>query len=129
MPRIARRRLLEIALILLVLVVSLALLTPWGLSHRRALEPKLALAAIVLGSLSCAGFVVSGLSAALSGRADLRTIVISFCIAASSFLLVATFVWAAQASTAQTVTLVGAAVFMIAAAVLQLRARGRSSSL
>ena len=38
----------------LVIVVSLALLTPWGIAHRHALEPRFELIAVVFGTLSFA---------------------------------------------------------------------------
>ena len=111
-----------------MIVVSLALLTPWGLAQRHSLEPKFALVAIIFGTLSGAAFLVTGVMRLLTSRNDSRTAG-AFCVAISSFLLVATFLWAGSSPTAQSYTLSGAALFMITAAVLQLRARDRSASM
>jgi hypothetical protein len=129
MPRTAAQRLEQHGLIWLVIVVSLALLTPWGIAHGRALEPRLELVAVVFGTLSCAAFLVTGVMAMFPGRGGMRAAVFPFCVAIGSFLIVATFLWARSSSAAQSYTLVGAALFMITGAVLQLRARERSESL
>lgn len=128
MARTADRRLVERGLTWLVIVVSLALLTPWGIAQRHSLEPKFALVAIIFGTLSCAAFLVTGAMRLLTSRSDWGAAVGAFCIACSSFLVVATFMWAGRSPTAQSYTLSGAALFMITAAVLQLRARDRSAS-
>jgi len=129
MARTAGRKIVEHGLTWLVIVVSLALLTPWGLAQRHSLEPKFALVAIIFGTLSGAAFLVTGVMRLLTSRNDSRTAAGAFCVAISSFLLVATFLWAGSSPTAQSYTLSGAALFMITAAVLQLRARDRSASM
>ncbi len=129
MPRSAARQLLEGGLVVLVLVVTIGLLTPWGIAHRAVLEPRFAFVAIVFGTLSCAAFLVTGVSGALAGHEDPGAVAIPSCIAISSFLLVASFLWASHSPTAQNLTLAAAALFMISAAVLQLRARGRRNTL
>jgi peptidoglycan/LPS O-acetylase OafA/YrhL len=113
----------------LVIVVSLALLTPWGIMHRHSLEPRFELVAIVFGTLSCASFLVTGVMALVAGRGGSRAALFPLCVAISSFLVVATFMWARSSPVAQSYTLAGAAAFMIIGAVLQLRARERSESL
>jgi peptidoglycan/LPS O-acetylase OafA/YrhL len=113
----------------LVIVVSLALLTPWGIAHRQSLQPKFALVAIVFGTLSSAAFLVNGVITVFSRSGGWRAAVLPFCFAISCLLLTITFLWAGANPAAQNITLAGAALFMIAAAVLQHRARERSDSL
>jgi len=125
MPRTAAERVVENTLIWLVIVVSLALLTPWGVAHRHVLEPRFAMVAIVFGTLSGAASLVSVVTAAFLRRGGPRDAVVPLCIAISSFFVVATFLWAGSSPTSQSYTLAGAALFMITAAVLQLRARER----
>jgi peptidoglycan/LPS O-acetylase OafA/YrhL len=129
MPRTAARQRVQSGLMWLVIVVSLALLTPWGIAHRHALEPRFELVAIVFGTLSCAAFLVTGVTAMFARNEGMRAAVFPFCVAISSFLVVATFMWARSSPVAQSYTLAGAAVFMISGAVLQLRARERAESL
>ena len=59
----------------------------------------------------------------------MRAAVFPFCVAISSLLVVATFLWVRSSPVAQSYTLAGAAVFMIIGAALQLRARERPESL
>ena len=125
----AARRLVETGLTWLVIVVSLALLTPWGIGQRHSLEPRLALVAIVFGTLSGAAFLVTGVMRLLATRNGSAASAAAFCIAISSFLLVATFLWVGSSPTAQSYTLSGAALFMITAAALQVRARDRPTSM
>jgi peptidoglycan/LPS O-acetylase OafA/YrhL len=129
MPRTAAQQRVHNGLMWLVIVVSLALLTPWGIAHRHSLEPRLELVAIVFGTLSCAAFLVTAVMAMFSRRAGMRASVYPLCVAISSFLVVATFMWARSSPVAQSYTLVGAAVFMITGALLQQRARERSELL
>ena len=129
MPRTAARRRVQNGLMWLVIVMSLALLTSWGIARRHALEPRFELVAIVFGTLSCAAFLVTGVMALFSSHGGMRAAVFPFCMAISSFLVVATFMWTRSSPVAQSYTLLGAAVFMITGAVLQLRARERSESL
>jgi len=129
MARTAGRRLAEYGLAWLVIVVSLALLSPWGIAQRHSLEPRFALMAIVFGTLSGAAFLVTGVMRLLATRNGSLAAASAFCIAISSFALVATFLWAGRSPTAQSYTLSGAALFMITAAVLQLRASDRSGSM
>jgi hypothetical protein len=129
MPRSADTGLVKNALMLLVIVVSLALLTPWGIAHRQWLQPAFALAAIVCGTLSGAVFLVNGVITIFSTRGGWRAAALPFSFALSCFLIAVTFLWPAHDSPAQSYTLGGAVLFMIAAAVLQQRARERSESL
>lgn len=128
MDRTAGRRLVEHGLTWLVIVVSLALLTPWGIAQRHSLEPKFGLVAVMFGTLSSAAFLVTGVMRLLTSRRDAGAAAGAFCVAFSSLLIVATFLWAGSSPTAQSYTLSGAALFMITAAVLQLRARDRPAS-
>jgi hypothetical protein len=120
---------MQAALMWLVIVVSLALLTPWGIAHRRELQPGFALVAIICGTLSGAMFLVNALLTLFSKRGGWKAAALPFCSAVSSLLLALTFLWAGNDSTAQSYTLGGAALFMIAAAVLQQRVRERAASL
>ena len=129
MARIAGRRLVEHGLAWLVIVVSLALLTPWGIAHRHSLEPNFRLVAIIFGTLSGAAFLVTGVMRLLTSRKHAGAAAGAFCVAVSSLLIVATFLWAGSSPTAQSYTLSGAALFMITAAVLQFRARDRPASM
>lgn len=129
MARTAGRRLVENGLMWLVIVVSLALLTPWGMAQRHSLEPKFALVAIVFGTLSGAAFLVMGVMRLFAHRHGSKAAALPFCMAISAFFLVATFLWAGRSAAAQSYTLSGAALFMIIAAVLQQRARDRSASM
>jgi hypothetical protein len=117
------------ALIWLVIVVSLALLTPWGIAHRRELQPGFALVAIICGTLSGAIFLVNGLLTVFSKRGGWKAAALPFCFAVSSLLLALTFLGAGDNATTQNYALGGAALFMITAAVLQQRARERSDTL
>ena len=128
MPRSTARRLLESGLIVLVLVVTFGLLTPWGIAHRQLLESRFAMIAIVFGTLSCAAFLVSGVTSAVGRHEGQGAVAIPLCIAIGSFLLVMSFVWAPHSPAAQNITLAAAALFMISAAVLQLRERAHGES-
>jgi hypothetical protein len=128
MHRTADKGLVQTALIWLVIVVSLALLTPWGIAHRRELQPRFALVAIICGTLSGAIFLVNGLVTVFSKRGGWKVAALPFCFAVSSLLLALTFLWAGDNSTAQNYTVGGAALFMITAVVLQQRARERSET-
>jgi len=123
------KRITENALMWLVIVLSLALLTPWGIAQRHMLQPRLALVSVVLSTLAGAAFLVNAVLTVFSKRGGWRAAALPSCFAVSLFLLANTFVWGAKSSSAQSYTLGGAAVFMIAAAVLQHRARERSESL
>jgi peptidoglycan/LPS O-acetylase OafA/YrhL len=129
MPPTAVQRRVWNGLMWLVIVVSLALLTPWGIAHRHTLEPRFELVAIVFGTLSCASFLVTGVIAIFGRQGGLRTAIFPLCVAMSSLLVVATFLWARKSPVAQSYTLAAAALFMIIGAVLQRRARERSESL
>jgi peptidoglycan/LPS O-acetylase OafA/YrhL len=129
MPQTAAQRRVRNGLVWLVIVVSLALLTPWGIAHRHALEPRLELVAVIFGTLSCASFLVTGVMALFTLQGGVRAAIFPLCVAISSLLVVATFLWARSSPVAQSYTLAAAAVFMITGVVLQLRARERSASL
>jgi hypothetical protein len=129
MHRTADKEFMKTALMWLVIIVSLALLTPWGIAHRQALQPRFALVAIVCGTLSGAMFLVSALLKVFSKRGGWSAAALPFCFAISSLLIALTFLWAGDKPAAQSYTLGGAALLMIAAAVLQQRARERSESL
>ncbi|HEY2898370.1 MAG TPA: hypothetical protein VGJ12_14615 [Gemmatimonadaceae bacterium] len=129
MPRAAARQRVQSGLMWLVIAVSLALLTPWGIAHLHALEPRFELVAIVFGTLSCVSFLVTGVLALVSSHGGMRAAVFPLCVAISSFLVVATFMWVRSSPVAQSYTLAGAAGLMIIGAALQLRARERSESL
>jgi len=124
-PTAAQRR-VRTGLAWLVIIVSLALLTPRGIAHRRTLEPRFELIAVVFGTLSFASFLVTGVMAMFGRAGGMRAAIFPLCVASSSLLVVATFLWARSSPVAQTFTLAAAAAFMITGAVLQLRARERS---
>jgi hypothetical protein len=129
MHHTAGNRLMTNGLIWLAIVVSLALLTPWGIAQRHSLQPRFALVAVVCGTLAGAAFLVSGVVTIFSERGGWKAAVLPFCFSISCFLVAVTFLWRGNDSAAQSYTLGGAALFMIAAAVLQQRARERSHSL
>ena len=128
MPRTAAQRRLQNGLMWLVIVVTLALLTPWGIAHRHVLEPRFELIAVVFGTLSCVSFLVTGIVAIFSRQGGMRAAIFPLCVAISSLLVVATFLWARSSPVAQSYTLAAAAVLMITGAVLQVRARDRSET-
>jgi hypothetical protein len=128
MFRTADGRLVKNGVMWLVIAVSLALLTPWGIAHRQSLQSRFALVAIVCGTLSGAAFFVTGVLAIFSARGGWKAATLPFCFAISCLLLAMTFLWAHN-PTAQNYVLAGAAFFMITAAVLQQRLRDRSDSL
>lgn len=126
MPRRPDRRLLETALIGIVLVVSLVLITPWGSAARHALMPRLAMVVIVIGTLAGAASLVSGLVAGFSGRGGLRNAALPLSLGTGLLLLAASFLPSERGSALPGVALGGAALFMVVAAVLQSRATGRN---
>jgi peptidoglycan/LPS O-acetylase OafA/YrhL len=128
MTATAARQLVKYGLMWLVVAVSLGLLTPWGIAHRQSLEPRFALVAIIFGTLACVASLASVATTAFGRRGGTSTIVIPLCIGISSLLLVSTFLWAGSSSSTQSFALAGAALFMITAAVLQLRVRDRTDS-
>jgi hypothetical protein len=128
MHRPADNRHIQNGLMWLAIVVSLALLTPWGIEHRHSLQPRFALVAVVCGTLSGAAFLVKGVLTISSRRGGWRAAALPFCFAISSLLIAVTFLWAGHDPAAQNYTLGGAVLFMMAAIVLQQRARERSES-
>jgi hypothetical protein len=129
MRRPADNRLMKNGLMWVAIVVSLALLTPWGVAHRHSLQPRFALVAVVCGTLSGAAFLVNGVVTIFSRHGGWKAAALPFCFAISCFLLAVTFLLAENDPAAQNYTLAGAALFMITAAVLQQRARERPDSL
>jgi hypothetical protein len=129
MHRTAGNRFMKNGLMWLAIVVSLGLLTPWGIAHRHWLQPRFVLVAVVCCTLSGAAFLVNGVTAIFSKHGGWKAAVLPFCLAISTLLVAVTFLWSGRESAVQNYTLGGAAVFMITAAVLQQRARERSESL
>jgi len=125
MPRRPDRRLLEKVLIAIVLVVSLILITPWGNAVRHSLMPRMAILVIVIGTLAGAASLVSGLVAAFSDRGGTRSAALPLSLGAGLLLLAASFLPSERGSPLQSVSLWGAAFFMVLAAVLQGRATER----
>jgi hypothetical protein len=119
MPRRPDRRLLENALIGIVLAVSLVLITPWGSAARHSLMPRLAIFVIVIGTLTGAASIVSGLVAAFSQRGGFRNAALPCSLGIALLLLAASFLPSENHSAAQSISLWGAALFMVTAAVLQ----------
>ena len=106
MPRTAARQRVQSGLMWLVIVVSLALLTPWGLAHRHALEPRFELVAIVFGTLSCAAFLVTGVLALVcQARRNASSRRFRFAWRSARSCVVATFMWARSSPVAQSYTL------------------------
>jgi len=122
----ADNRLIKLGLAWLVIAVSVALLTPWGIAHRQWLPPKLTLVVIVFGTLSGATFLVQGVVELFAGRGGWNAGVLPFCYGIGCLLLALTFLASAGHPAAQNYTLAGATLFMIVAAVLQRRARSTS---
>jgi hypothetical protein len=125
MPRRPDRRLLENVLIGIVLVVSLILITPWGSAARQSLMPRVAIFVIVLGTLAGAASLVSGLVAAFSERGGFRNAALPLSLGIGLLMLAASFLPSARSSATQSMSLWGAAFFMVSAAVLQSRATER----
>ena len=125
MPRRPDRRLLENVLIGIVLVVSLVMITPWGSAVRHTLIPRLAIFVIVLGTLTGAASLVSGLVAAFSERDGVRSAVLPLTLGVGLLLLAASFLPSERGSAMPSRALGGAAFFMVMAAVFQHRAAER----
>ena len=94
------KRITEKALMWLVIVLSLALLTPWGIAQRHMLQPRLALVSVVLSTLAGAAFLVNAVLTVFSKRGGWRAAALPSCFAVSLFLLANTFVWGAKSSSA-----------------------------
>jgi hypothetical protein len=125
MPRRPDRRLLENVLIGIVLAVSLILITPWGSAARHSLMPRIAIFVIVIGTLTGAASLVSGLVAAFSQRGGFRNAALPFSLGVALLLLAASFLPSERGSATQNISLWGASLFMVVAAVLQSRAAER----
>jgi hypothetical protein len=125
MPRRPDPRLLEPVLLGIVLVVSLTLITPWGSALRHSLMPRMAILVIVIGTLAGAASLVSGLVAAFSDRGGARTAALPLSLGVGLLLLAASFLPSERGSPMQSVSLWGAAFFMVVVAVLQGRATER----
>lgn len=128
MPRRPDRRLFEKLLIGVVLVVSLFLITPWGSTARQSLMPRMAMFVVVVGTLAGAASLVSGLVAAFSERGGFRNAALPLSLGIALLLLAASFLPAGRGSAMQSISLWGAAFFMVATAVFQTRARERRDS-
>jgi hypothetical protein len=126
MSHLASRRVTNAALTWIVIMMSLALLTPWGIAHRNSFEPRFELVAVVFATLSGASFFVKGVMSALSRHGGWRAASQPFCMSISLLLVAATFAWLPRGSEAQTYTIGGALFFMLAAAVLLRRANERA---
>ncbi|MEP7067097.1 MAG: hypothetical protein ABI889_13765 [Gemmatimonadota bacterium] len=121
-------RLMKTALLWLVIIVSLALLTPWGVAHRQSFQPALALVAVVCGTLSGAASLVQAVMTALSREGGWRAAAMPLAFAAGCLLIAATFLVPLHNAPLQSYTLGGAAFFMIVGAVMQQRAREHADS-
>jgi len=119
MMRTTDQRILKSGLGWLVLVISLSMLTPWAIGHLHSIQPRLALIAIVLCTLSGTGYLVSAMLTAFARTANLRDAASPLAWAIGLLLVAVSFLPRAGAS--QTVLMLGGAFFAVVATTLQYR--------
>ncbi|MEO8881693.1 MAG: hypothetical protein ABI446_14975 [Gemmatimonadaceae bacterium] len=119
-------------MVTLTVVACMALATPWAQPFRRAIRPGLPLFVIVLAAVSAVGQLVVGavqlVSKPVSASERWRAAALPLSLGASALCMVLAFLPHPQRSLLHLFPLLGAALFAVAAAALQRRARARSDS-
>lgn len=113
-------------LMIVIVVVSVGLASPWAAGVRAHFWPALPILVVVLGTLSGVAQVVHGLVTLLSARNGWRRSAFSLFFGASGLLLAVTFLPATSGSEPRSIPLWASAVCAILAAALQRREHVRS---
>lgn len=121
-----RRQAFVIGSVLAVTVAALALALPVGASARQAITPLLPVIVIVFGTLTGAWELVTGIIATVAhGSVDVSAAV-ALLLGVSAICMALAFLPPAPHMAPRLLPIIGAAIFAVAAAALQHRARVRS---
>lgn len=119
-------------MVMLTVVACVALATPWAEPFRRAIRPGLPMFVVVLATVSAIGQLVAGavhlVSKSVSRSERRRAAALPLSLGASALCMVLAFLPHPERSALHFVPFTGAALFAVAAAALQRRARERSDS-
>ncbi len=119
-------------MVMLTVVACTALATTWAEPFRRAIRPGLPLFVVVLATVSAVGQLVVGtvqlVSKPISTSERWRAAALPLSLGASALSMVLAFLPYPERSVMHLFPLLGAALFAVAAAALQRRARERSDS-
>lgn len=118
------------AMVMLTVVACIALATPWAEPFRRAIRPGLPMFVVVLATVSAVGQLVVGtvqlVSKPVSKSERWRAAALPLSLGASALCMALAFLPHPERSSLHLFPLFGAALFAVAAAALQRRARERS---
>ncbi len=123
MTRTPPRRFLEIAILLAVALASVALALPAAASVRLEIGPQLPIVVVVLGTLTGAWQLVSGIVAAMRNGGVGSAAAVPLSLGVSAICMALAFLPPTPNSAPRLLPSLGAAVFAVTAAVLQRRAR------
>lgn len=119
-------------MVMLTVVACVALASPWAEPFRRAIRPGLPMFVVILATVSAVGQLVAGtvqlVSKPVSRSERWRAAALPLSLGASALCMVLAFLPHPERSSLHFVPLTGAALFAVAAAALQRRARERSDS-
>lgn len=121
-----RRSLLVNTLLVVIVVLSGVLATPWAAGLRHHFRPQLPIFIVVLCTISGAALIVVGLVKLFSAQSEWKEASFQLSFGTSGLLLALTFLPATTGSAPRTSTLWGAVFFGLLAVALQHRSRVRS---
>ncbi|MDQ2766201.1 MAG: hypothetical protein M3Y30_03495 [Gemmatimonadota bacterium] len=126
MARPHPRRSVGTALMLIVIVASVAFATPWASGLRQALRPQLPIFVVVISTLTGVWQLGSGLVAGLAGGRRRRDAGVSIALGLSALCAALSFLPGPHGTVPRLIPILFAAAFAGAAAVLQRRAQEHS---
>lgn len=128
MSSATRRQTLVISSILVVTVASIALTLPAATAVRQAIHPLLPIVVIVFGTLAGVWQLVTGIISAVVNGGMGVTNAVALSLGVSALFMALAFLPSRLDFAPHLYAVVGAAIFAVAAGVLQRRARMRSQS-
>ena len=120
------RRPVGVWLLLIVVVASLAIATPWAASLRHSMRPQLPQFVVVVATLVGVIQLVMGAVQGFGRRGGWHAAALPMVLGASALLMALAFLPGEPGTVPRLLPIVGAASFALIAAVLQRRARERS---
>lgn len=128
MSSVARRQTLVVISILVITVASIALAFPAATTLRQAINPLLPIIVIVFGTLAGVWQLVTGIISAMANGGVGVVNAVALSLGVSALFMALAFLPSRLDAAPHLYAVVGAAIFAVAAAVLQRRARMRSQS-